>query len=191
MFSTITPVVKNIIFICVGVFILDKLFANYQVTERLALWKVGTDYFKPYQLFTYMFAHGSLGHLFFNMLSLTFMASMLEMLWGFKRFLTFYLAAGIGAGVIYMALEAFLNPHALGSMVGASGAIYGILVAFGMLFPDREISLMLPPIQVKAKYLVFVLGFFNYIMDDSGQVAHMAHLGGAIIGFFLVKFGRF
>ncbi|MCE2995761.1 MAG: rhomboid family intramembrane serine protease, partial [Flammeovirgaceae bacterium] len=78
-----------------------------------------------------------------------------------------------------------------GYMLGASGAIYGILAAFGMMFPEREISLMFPPISVKGKYMVIVLGVFAYMVDVSGQVAHFAHLGGGVVGFILIRFFRF
>lgn len=159
--------------------------------ERMALWKIGTDLFRPYQLFTYMFAHGSLGHLFFNMMTLAFMASYLEMVWGFKRFLSYYLITGIGAAVVYLVIEYFLDPMGQGRMVGASGAIYGILVAFGVLFAEKEISLTFPPITIKGKYLVIVLGVFNYLLDTSGQTAHLAHFGGALIGFIVIRLGRY
>lgn len=187
----ITPIVKNIIFICIILFVVARFFPGLYLTERLALFKVGTELFKPYQLFTYMFAHGGLGHLFFNCMSLAFIGSYLEMVWGFKRFLTYFLATGIGAGLIYVALEYFLDPAGVGLMVGASGAIYGILTAFGMLFPEKEINLMFPPIAVKGKYLVIVLGVFAYMVDTSGQVAHLAHLGGAVIGFVMMRFINF
>jgi membrane associated rhomboid family serine protease len=187
----ITPLIKNIIFICVGVFIVQKLFPGIQLPERMALYKIGTNLFRPYQLFTYMFAHGGIGHLFFNMMALAFLGSYLEMVWGFKRFLTYFLATGIGAALIYVVIEYFLNPAGYGMMVGASGAIYGILMAYGMLFPEKELSLMFPPITVKGKYLVIVMGVFTYLIDISGQVAHLAHLGGAVVGFVMMKFVRF
>jgi membrane associated rhomboid family serine protease len=184
-----TPVVKNIIFICVGVFILQNVFSRAGVTEYLALWPLRSDYFRPYQLFTYMFAHGGIGHLFFNMLMFSFMGTQLEMIWGFKRFLMYYLITGIGAAVVYVLVEYFLNPAGMGSMIGASGAIYGVLLAYGVLYPDVEIQLLIPPIPVKAKYLVIVLGVFTYLMDSSGRVAHLAHMGGAIVGFLVIRLG--
>jgi membrane associated rhomboid family serine protease len=180
----ITPLVRNIIFICIAVFIVQKLLPGLYLPQRMALYKIGTDLFRPYQLFTYMFAHGTLGHLFF-------MGSYLEMVWGFKRFLTYFIVTGIGASLIYVAIEYFLSPASGGAMLGASGAIYGILVAYGMLFPEREMSLMFPPISVKGKYLVLVIGVFTYLTDVSGQVAHVAHLGGAVVGFIMLKFIRF
>jgi membrane associated rhomboid family serine protease len=185
----LTPVVKNLIFICVGVFILQKIFPGLYITERLALWKLGTENFRPYQLFTYMFAHGSVGHLFFNILTFAFMGAQLEMIWGFKRFLMYFLITGIGASIFYVLIEFFLDPAGMGLMVGASGAIYGMLMAYGFLYPDVEIQLLIPPIPVKAKYLVIVLGVFAYLLDSSGQVAHLAHIGGAIVGFLVLRLG--
>jgi membrane associated rhomboid family serine protease len=185
----LTPVVKNLIFICVAVFILDKIFSGFYLTERLALWKISTDLFRPYQLFTYMFAHGSAGHLFFNMFTFAFLGSQLEMVWGFKRFLSYFLITGIGAAVVYLLIEILLNPMSGGSMVGASGAIYGMLLAFGFLYPNMEVQLIIPPIPVKAKYLALVLGVFAYMMDTSGQVAHFAHFGGAVVGFLVLRLG--
>ena len=183
----LTPVVKNLIIICVGVFILNMFIPG--LTDRLALYQIGTPSFKPYQLFSYMFAHGSTGHIFFNMLMFAFIGPHLEMVWGFKRFLKFYLFCGIGAAVIYMLLEYVINQGFGGSMVGASGAIYGLLMAYGVLYPENEFKLMLPPISIKGKYLVIVLGVSAWIFDRSGRTAHFAHLGGAVAGFVALRFG--
>jgi membrane associated rhomboid family serine protease len=187
----ITPLVKNIIFICIAVFIVQRLVPQFGLTEKMALFKLGTGYFKPYQLFTYMFAHGSLGHLFFNCMAMIFVGSMLEMVWGMKRLLTYVLVTGIGASLFYLVIEYILNAGGIGIMLGASGVIYGMLMAYGMLFPEREIQLMFPPISVKGKYLVLVLGFFTYLVDQSGQVAHFAHMGGALVGLIMLKFVNF
>ncbi len=187
----ITPLIRNIIFICIAVFIVQRFFPGLYLTQRMALYKLGTADFRPYQLFTYMFAHGSLGHLFFNMMGLAFIGSYIEMVWGFKRFMTYFIATGIGAAIIYLFLEYYLDRGQGGVMLGASGMIYGILVAFGMMFPDREFALMFPPINVKGKYMAIVLGVFAYMTDVSGEVAHFAHLGGGVIGFILLRFFRF
>jgi membrane associated rhomboid family serine protease len=138
-----------------------------------------------------MFAHGTLGHLFFNMMTMLFMGSYLEMVWGFKRFMTYFIATGIGASLIYLVLEFVITSSPFGVMLGASGTIYGMLVAFGFLFPEKEVSLMFPPISVKGKYLAIVLGVFTYLTDVSGEVAHFAHLGGGLVGFIILRFIRF
>jgi membrane associated rhomboid family serine protease len=134
-----------------------------------------------------MFAHGSFLHIFFNMMALASLGPILEAYWGDKKLLMFYLVTGIGAGVIYALANFFLHSQG-GSMLGASGAIYGILMAFGMIFPDMQVSLFFFPIR--AKYMVFVMGFLTYLMDRSGSVAHLAHFGGAAVAFVLVSVWR-
>jgi membrane associated rhomboid family serine protease len=180
----VTPVVRNLIIINIVVFLLQQFIPAF--TYFLALYDVQSGYFKPYQFFTYMFAHGGFMHIFFNMLALASFAPILESYWGEKKFLTFYLATGVGAGVIYAAVNYFLFPGSGGSMLGASGALYGILMAFGMVFPNLEIMLLFPPIPLKAKYMVFVMGFITYAMDRSGTVAHLAHFGGAFVAFLII-----
>ncbi|MCI0750558.1 MAG: rhomboid family intramembrane serine protease [Flammeovirgaceae bacterium] len=187
MFNRLTPVVRNLIFINVIVFIGQQI-APLHLTELLSLWNVRSEYFKPYQLFTYMFAHGGFGHIFFNMLSLAFMGPILEHYWGTQRFLLFYMVTGIGAGVLSVALDLFFGIGTFGIMMGASGAVYGILMGFGMIFPNMEIQLLIPPIPIKAKYLVFVL--FGISLLLGGNVAHFAHLGGIIFAFILIKLWR-
>lgn len=203
----LTPVVKNLIIINVIVFIggliaprADFLEACYGYSGSrtmdviygyLAMWNSRTPCFQPYQLFTYMFVHGDFMHLFFNMLGLAFIAPMLESFWGPKRFTTFILVTGIGAGIFHLLIDKFVTGGAMGSygtMVGASGALYGVLMGFGMLFPNMEIMLLIPPIPIKAKYLVLLLGGLTFLMDRSGQVAHFTHLGGVIFAFLLIKF---
>ncbi len=185
----LTPMVRNLIIINVAVFLAQNLLSNLHITEYLSLWNVRSDFFKPYQFFTYMFAHGGLGHIFFNMFALASFAPILEAHWGDKKFLTFYLATGIGAGVIYAVVNYFVGASG-GIMLGASGALYGILMAFGMVFPNLEVRLLFPPIPIKAKYLVFLIGFITYAMDRSGTVAHMAHFGGAFVGFIIITIWR-
>lgn len=188
MFRT-TPLVRNLIIINVVVFLAQNLLRSLYVTEYLSLWDVNSPNFKPYQFFTYMFAHGGLGHIFFNMLALASFAPILEHYWGDKKFLTFYLATGIGAGVVYALVNLFVGGGG-GIMMGASGAIYGILMAFGMLFPNLELMLLFPPIPIKAKYMVFILGFITYALDQSGTVAHVAHFGGALVAFVIIMIWR-
>lgn len=185
----ITPLVRTLIIINVAVFLLQNLFANLGVTELMSLWDIHSGYFKPYQFFTYMFAHGSFTHILFNMIAFASFAPILEGYWGDKKFLTFYIATGMGAGVIYAAFNYFF-PGNGGYMLGASGAIYGILMAFGMLFPNMELMLLFPPIPIKAKYMVFLMGFITYALDRSGTVAHLAHFGGAFIAFLLISYWR-
>lgn len=187
----LTPVVRNIIILNVIVFILQNLFRGLNVTEILSLWNVRSEYFKPYQLFTYMFVHGSFMHIFFNMLSLAFTAPILENYWGAKRFTLFYVVTGIGAAVFNIIIDYFfLGGASFGLMMGASGAVFGVLMGFGMMFPNMEIQLLIPPIPIKAKYLVFVLGGISFLLDRSGSVAHLAHLGGIVFAYFMIQYWR-
>ncbi len=183
----LTPVVKNILFINIAVFIIQMVWAP--ATYYFSLHAINSGDFRPYQFLTYMFAHSpsSFFHILFNMLTLVSIAPILETFWGDKKFLIFYLSVGIGAGVIYAVVNLLLTGSG-GSMLGASGAIYGVLMAFGLLFPNMQVSMLFIPMP--AKYLVFVVGFLTYIMDRSGQVAHLAHFGGALIGFILVSAWR-
>lgn len=205
----LTPVVRNLIMINVLVFVASFLagkltplvdiggcFGPFShpvdiITAYLSLYgDTHSDCFRPYQLFTYMFMHGGISHIFFNMLTLAFMGPILESYWGVKRFTIFYLITGVGAGIFNIFVSQVLHIGSFGVMVGASGAIYGLLTAFGMLFPNMEIQLLIPPIPIKAKYLVLLLGGLSFMMDPSGNTAHFAHLGGVIFGFFIITAWR-
>lgn len=166
---------------------------------RLAMFFPGSDYFQPYQLVTHMFMHANLMHLFFNMYALFLFGPPLEALFGKKRFLLFYLLTGFGALALHMLVKYWeLSSGAVPvwgenvPVLGASGAVFGILVGFGMKFPDSILQLIFPPIALKAKYFVLIyivielfLGLNPY---SSGGVAHWAHLGGALFGFLIVKY---
>jgi membrane associated rhomboid family serine protease len=193
------PVIKWLIGINVGIFLLgfvpmgvidgnpvrlDDYMAMYG-----ALWPVGSNLFMPWQYFTYMFLHGGLGHIFFNMLALWMFGMELENLWGSKRFLAYYLIAGLGAGIVHTVVTALMGT-ANGPAVGASGAIYGVLIAFGMLFPDRIIYVNFF-IPMKAKYLVMIFIAYDLVTGIMGGdgVAHFAHLGGGLFGFLMLQIG--
>jgi membrane associated rhomboid family serine protease len=112
-----------------------------------------------------MFAHADFFHIFFNMLVMASTAPILENFWGQKKFLIFYLVTGIGAGVFHLLINLFFFQEiTYGSMLGASGAVYGILMGFGMMFPNMEMRLLIPPVAIKAKYLVWVLGAITYLL---------------------------
>lgn len=150
-----------------------------------ALWPLGSPYFEPWQLFSYMFLHASFSHIFFNLFALWIFGQALENYWGTRRFATYYLLTGIGAALIHMWIGGGGAPT-----IGASGAVYGILIAFGMMFPDRYIMLLIPPIPIKAKYFVFIFGAIELIFGVTGTqsgIAHFAHLGGMVAGFILIK----
>jgi membrane associated rhomboid family serine protease len=183
------PVVKNLLIINVLVFLAQNLLDNqYALTARLALWPIDSPLFTPYQIITHMFSHGSFSHILFNMFSLWMFGKILENVWGAKRFLSFYLICGIGAAVAHLAVQYLTGGG--GPAVGASGAIMGIFVAFGYLFPNTELFILFIPFPIKAKWAVIgfiVIDLFSGVANFSGDnIAHFAHLGGALTGFILV-----
>lgn len=183
------PVVKWLIIVNVAVFLAQSaLDSQYSLTARLALWPINSPYFQPYQVFTHMFSHGSIGHIFFNMFALFMFGKTLENVWGPKRFLNFYLISGIGAAVVHLAVEYLQGGTA--PAVGASGAVMGILVGFAYLFPNTELYILFIPFPVKAKWVVIgyiLIDLFGGFASFSGDnIAHFAHLGGALTGFILV-----
>ena len=266
-FGGMTPVVKNLLIINVLVFLATYVLGSsmrISLNDLFGLRFFMADKFSPFQLVTYMFLHADLSHIFFNMFAVFMFGRVLEQVWGGKRFLTFYLVTGVGAGIIHMiaqyfevqpfikavdvcmsqsnheSLVAFLdaygkpysfeaqrllkgfidsynalastNPEGAMSLareflpqfeteylnahvtVGASGAVFGILLAFGMLFPNVELMLLFPPIPIKAKYFVFIYGAIELFMGVKNfafdNVAHWAHLGGMLFGFFLIRYWK-
>ncbi|MEP5611700.1 MAG: rhomboid family intramembrane serine protease [Cyclobacteriaceae bacterium] len=259
MFRRLTPVAKNILIINVAIFMISS-FLKLPLSEFFGLRVVFSSEFAPYQFLTYMWLHGGFGHILGNMIAVLVFAPMLESVWGSKRFMTFYLICGVGAGVLYgtadffeklplkqdaeayldnptpEAFERFIiqhkNPYfnlnglgelsdayyenennlgvisqtkrvveetyeifvTRGNMIGASGAVFGILFAFAFLFPNTELFLLFPPLPIKAKYLVFfyamyeIYSEFNRTAGDN--VAHLAHIGGMVIAFLLLKYWK-
>lgn len=258
MFGRLTPMVRNLLLVTVAAYLIPSVLGFRDINLYVGLWHIQSPYFMPFQFLTYMFAHGGFGHIFFNMLGLFFLGPLLEQFWGPKRFLTFYLITGIGAGVLYTgikyvqsapiksdmetyeagpspeAFDMFMSDHASDRtyyglqefiesyyenprnsmivsqsmqevqsiywgkinvpMVGASGAIYGILMAFGLLFPNMQLMLLFPPIPIKAKYLAMGLGaiaIYSGFRDSPGDnVAHFAHLGGMAFAFIMIHIWR-
>ncbi|HSN62188.1 MAG TPA: rhomboid family intramembrane serine protease [Ferruginibacter sp.] len=183
-FQSTTPIVLNLIIINALVFFAQMAFdgETAKITTLLALWPLKTTFFEPYQLVTHMFTHGGWGHILFNMFALWSFGTTLERLWGPKRFLIFYLACGLAAGVAQLF---FSDAPA----VGASGAIMGLLAAFGYLFPNTELLVFPVPFPVKAKYFIAVIAaidLFGGVYSTGSNIAHFAHLGGLAMGFILV-----
>jgi membrane associated rhomboid family serine protease len=193
MFNNLTPVVRNLLMINSIIFLVSVILPGLHLTEYLSMWNVRSENFKPYQLFTYMFMHGGFMHIFFNMMGLVLMGPMLEQVWGQPRFLAFYMITGIGAGVFNIAVDYTLGVGSFGLMMGASGAVYGVLTAYGILFPNREFHLLIPPISIKAKYLVLILGSIALISgfraSAGDNTAHFAHLGGIVVAIIFLQFG--
>jgi membrane associated rhomboid family serine protease len=157
-------------------------------TRALALWPIGAG-FMPWQLVSYSFLHGSVMHLFFNMLGLWMFGAELERLWGPKRFLQFYFACVLTAALAQLGVAALTG--AIYPTIGASGGLFGLLLAFGMMFPNRTIVPLFPPIPMKAKVFVAIFGGLELLFGITGTmegVAHFAHLGGMLGGFLLIRY---
>jgi membrane associated rhomboid family serine protease len=217
-FSNISPVVKNLLIINIIFFIATLMFTQNMV-EWFSVFYFDSPLFKVWQVVSYMFMHSptSFAHILFNMFALYTFGSTLEYVLGSKRFLNFYLITGLGALALQMVVQAIELYAATGSvmpvsqnvsilsqdqmnlvreiyttpMLGASGAIFGLLIAFGMIFPNAELFILFIPVPIKAKYIIpvyIIIELFLGVAQFSGDsVAHFAHLGGALFGFILIK----
>lgn len=188
--SNVPKAVKHIIIINVLMLVLTYL-NNPLMSKWFALNPI-TFIWKPWQLVTYMFMHGGFGHLFFNMYTLFIFGSVLENVWGTKKFLTFYFVTGIGAALVNIGVQYLTGSFAL--TVGASGAIYGILMGYAMLYPDSTLTLLFPPVSMKAKWFVLIFAGIELLLGISNNpadnVAHFAHLGGLVFAFLLIMFWK-
>ena len=216
-------VTKNLLIVNVVAFLVAYVMGtdasgNLLLNDPLGLHFFLASDFHVYQLITYMFMHGSFEHIIFNMFALWMFGCVVERVWGAKKFLFYYIACGIGAG-LFQELAQFVQFYLMASeqlpsfgvgeiwtvarnssavlnawtTVGASGAIYGILLAFGMIFPEERIFIFPLPVPIKAKY--FVIGYaaielFSAMMTSGDGVAHVAHLGGMVFGFFMIRYWR-
>ncbi len=185
-FSLFPPAVKHLLIINGLVFFALITPAIGDILFRFgALWPLGSGLFQPWQLVTYMFLHAGFSHILFNLFALWIFGQSIEAFWGTKRFVIYYLLTGIGAALIHMLIGGGGAPT-----IGASGAVYGILLAFGMMFPDRYIVLLIPPVPIKAKYFVMIFGaieLFSGLTRPGSGIAHFAHLGGMIVGYALIR----
>lgn len=187
--SNVPAAVKHIILICVCMMVLTYL--NDPLMSRLFALNPITFVKRPWQLVTYMFMHGGIGHLFFNMYTLFIFGSVLENVWGTKKFLTFYFVTGIGAALVHICVQYLTGSFAL--TVGASGAIYGILMGYAMLYPDSRLTLIFPPVSMKAKWFVLIFAGIELLLGVTGTqagVAHFAHLGGLVFAFVLLMYWK-
>lgn len=210
----IPPVTRNLIIINTLILIITSFSKNFMY-ETFALFYPASPFFHWWQPVTHMFMHGGFGHLFFNMFTLYMFGSVLERVWGGKKYLLFYMVTGLGAALLHTGVEWLQTLHwqhiihtgdpsaaiaATQSMramlttptVGASGAIYGLLLGYAMLFPDSVMTLIFPPISMKAKWFVLVFAVIELLMGVLGSdgVAHFAHLGGMLFGFILIRIWR-
>lgn len=232
--KNLTPIIKNLLIINVLMFMATIVGERYGVrlSDNLGLHFVLSDSFNAAQLFTYMFMHGSFSHLFFNMFAVYMFGSALEMVWGPKRFLFYYLLCGVGAGLIqeavtgvhYAIITQGMDPKAVelvlneglnalnqnmnyvdpqmatlnliinGGVVGASGAVYGILLAFAMMAPNQPLYIFPLPFPIPAKYMVIGYAILELMLGMSNNpadhVAHFAHLGGMLVGLLIILYWR-
>lgn len=200
-FQLMPPAIKTILMANIAIFLLQIIMQNSSLggllTAAGALWPIASHNqdglsFQIWQPLTYMFLHGGFGHLFFNMFALWIFGAELENYWGTKQFTIYYFVCGVGAAFINL-LTTIGDPY---PTVGASGAIYGVLIAFGMMFPERYIFLYFL-FPIKAKYFVagyalieFMSGLGSRSMGSGSNIAHFAHLGGMIIGFLYITLRR-
>jgi len=183
------PVTQALLLLNAAVFALQALL-GFWLERIFALWPLSGG-FLPWQVVSYAFLHGSIGHLFFNMLGLWMFGAELERIWGQKRFLQFYFASVLAAAATQLVFAAFVgSPY---PTVGASGGLFGLLLAFGMMFPNRTIMPLFPPIPMKAKVFVAIYGGLELLFGVTGTqsgVAHFAHLGGMFGGFLMLRWWR-
>ena len=181
------PVTKVFVLICVAVFCAQLLLGRW-IEGLFALWPLASGNFMPWQVLSYAFLHGDIGHLLFNMLGLWMFGSELERLWGQKRYIRFLVASALAAALAQIVWTMVVGLRV--PTVGASGALFGLLLAFGMLFPNRIIVPLIPPIPMKAKYFVAIFGGLELLLGflGGGGVAHFAHLGGMLGGFLMIRF---
>ena len=203
MLSRLPPVTQALLIANVVLFLLqlllgDSTFATFMLWPPSAMgfdpFSPGQN-FQPWQLLTYGFLHGGFGHLLFNMLALYMFGAPLELTWGARRFLAYYLICVAGAGLCQLAVGWWSVSQGGGAYptLGASGGVFGLLLAYGMLFPNQQVMLLFPPIPMKARTFVIVFGALSLVLGVTGWqrgVAHFAHLGGMLFGWLLIRYWR-
>jgi len=209
--SNVPRVTRTLIIINLFVFVATLLNREF-VTTYFALFYPASHYFHFWQPLTYMFVHGGFWHILFNMYTLFIFGSVVENIIGERKYLLFYIVCGLGAAACQIGVQAieasqFSNGIAIGSQqavqrlamlkatptVGASGAIYGLLLAYAMLFPDSKLTLLFPPVTLSAKWMVIIFAAIELTTGMTGtavNIAHFAHLGGMVFGFALIKFWK-
>jgi membrane associated rhomboid family serine protease len=186
---------RSLLFINLAVYALEG-FGGQGLIDYFALWPIGSEVlgapgFEPWQLITYSFLHGSLTHLLFNMLALVMFGGDVERVWGRNRFLTYYFVCVLSAGLAQILVA--LSGNAAGETIGASGGVFGLLLAFAMMYPRRTILLIFPPIPMPAWLFVTLYGGLELVLGVTGaeaNVAHFAHLGGMLGGYLMIRYGR-
>lgn len=184
------PVTKALMLACTAIFCLQFLLGGYALTGWFGLWPLASGNFMPWQVVSYAFLHGDMLHLFFNMLGLYMFGAEIERLWGQRRYLQFIAASVLSAALAQMLITALAG--SIGPTIGISGGMYGLLLASAMLFPNRTIMPLFPPIPMKQRTFVLVFGgleLLQGVMGVSG-VAHFAHLGGMLGAWLMIRYWR-
>ena len=193
--TTIPAVTKNLLIINLIVWLADLVIESrfkVHLINWFGLYYIGSGAFHWWQPFTYMFMHANFGHLFCNMFAVFMFATPLEQQWGSKRFLIYYIISGIGAGITQEIVWGLMYGHAaaMAVTIGASGAVFGILFAFGWLFPETRLFIFPFPIPIKARIFVIIYAFIELLAGlgnfSGDNVAHFAHLGGLLFGWLLI-----
>ena len=209
--DNVPKVTRNLLVINVLMFV-GFLLNQEKMTTVFALFYPASPYFHWWQYLTHMFMHGGFWHIFFNMYTLVIFGSVVERILGEKKFLIFYFVCGLGAaalhtGVEYLQAQSYMAQIAQGNTaamqayqtlkmtptVGASGAIYGLLIGYAMLFPNAQLTLIFPPITLSAKWWVIIFAVIELVTGVTGMasgIAHFAHLGGMLFGFLLIRYWR-
>ena len=204
MFFRLTPVLKTLLILNIAIYFLDNILLGmipisgiplkYWTMQLFALQPFdafSTNFtFFPWQLLTYQFMHADFGHLFFNMFALWMFSTELEENWGSAKFLVFYLLSGIGAGLTHLVISPIIGQ--LAPTIGASGSLYGIILAFAMMNPDRKIMMFPLFIPIPARIFGIGMMILSFIIGLTSQdgVAHFAHFGGALTGLILLRVGE-
>lgn len=203
----VLPPVTKALLMALAAAYLAQLLAPDVAVLYFALWPLGEHAigtgpdglpvsvgFLPWQILTYGLLHGSFGHLFFNGLAIFMFGGSLEQTWGSRRFLAYFLICVAGAGLVQLVVvTSGVTGLGLYPTVGASGGIFGLLLAYGMLFPNRQVMLLIPPIPMKARTFVIVFGAIELLMgvfNTASGVAHFAHLGGMLFGWLVIRYWR-
>jgi membrane associated rhomboid family serine protease len=208
------PGIRNIVLACTFVYLMQTvlgIFGGPAASFRFIEWfglvpRAVTHGLRLWQPFTYLFLHGGLWHLLINMLVLWMFGADLERAWGTRRFYTYYFLTGVGAGLIDVVVKTILDPHGVGTFllgtkisswtptIGASGAIFGVLLATAMIFPDRQVWLIPFPVTIPMRMYVVVMGgieFFSTLGASGDNVSHVCHLGGMLVGYFYLRRGSY
>lgn len=195
------PVVPALLILNGLMFLLEMTTGGRQLIDLFALWPLGSGSgmfdslapgFEIWQLVTYSFLHGGVFHLLLNMYALWLFGSRMEMVWGSKAFLIYYLVCVVGAGLVQL-LVASQSGGAAYPTIGASGGVFGLLLAFGLTFPNERLMLLFPPVAMSAKWFVLIYGAVELYFGVTGSmagVAHFAHLGGMLFGYLLIRYWR-